>query len=234
MSDPCPMCNLYTQTTAREAARRLFHIQPEFDLLGNHPIENEGSVYPDKDAPVVRTRKDGTRELVMMRWGFPPTEEKGRPVTNVRNLASPYWRGWLDKPAFRCLIPAERFAEPHPTRKDAKGWVDNEWFGMKSGEPFAFAGIWRPWTGPRSIGNRQKEDKEWRLFAILTCAPNELVAPVHPKAMPVIVGPSDFDTWLSTSGDAAEKLAKPFPAQAMAIVPGAPPAWAMAAQKTLL
>ncbi len=154
-----PMCNLYTQTTAREAARRLFKVEPAFDLLGNHPIENEGSVYPDKDAPVVRTRRDGARELLMMRWGFPPAEEKGRPVTNVRNLSSPYWRGWLDKPAFRCLVPAERFAEPHPTRKDAKGWVDNEWFGMANGEPFAFAGIWRPWTGPRSIGNR-KEGRE--------------------------------------------------------------------------
>src|ERR1700730_17520357 len=32
----------------------------------------------------------------MMRWGFPPLLNHGiAPVTNARNLKSPYWRGWL-------------------------------------------------------------------------------------------------------------------------------------------
>jgi putative SOS response-associated peptidase YedK len=46
-----------------------------------------------------------------MRWGFPPPPNLGsRPVTNVRNVASPYWRGWL-KPEFRCLVPATSFCD---------------------------------------------------------------------------------------------------------------------------
>jgi hypothetical protein len=32
----------------------------------------------------------------MMRWGFPPPPKFGSwPVTYVRNMQSPYWRGWL-------------------------------------------------------------------------------------------------------------------------------------------
>jgi putative SOS response-associated peptidase YedK len=214
------MCNLYTQTTSREAARRLFKVRPEFDHLGNFQIEHEGRIYPDKYAPIVRTRKDGDRELVIARWGFPSPQLKGKPVTNARNLALPYWRGWLGKPEFRGLVPAEKFAEPHPTRKDARGWTDNEWFEMKDGEPFAFAGVWRPWTGERSIGNRKNETREWHLFAFLTCEPNELVAPIHSKAMPVILDPGDYDTWLTASWDEAKSLARPIPADEMRIAVG--------------
>ncbi|MGH8612421.1 MAG: SOS response-associated peptidase family protein [Gammaproteobacteria bacterium] len=68
----------------------------------------------------------------MMRWGFPPP----------RNLKSPYWRGWLEA-EWRCLIPATSFCE----------WTDRRpkvthWFAVDESRPlFAFAGIWRLWTG---------------------------------------------------------------------------------------
>jgi hypothetical protein len=42
---------------------------------------------------VVQTARDGERELTTMRWGFPPPQISA--VKNVRNLKSPYWRGWL-------------------------------------------------------------------------------------------------------------------------------------------
>ena len=48
-----------------------------------------------------RNSKAGLREMVMMRWGFPPAGGGKRPVTNVRNLNSNYWKGWLDDPRFR-------------------------------------------------------------------------------------------------------------------------------------
>ena len=54
------------------------------------------------------------RELVMARWGMPspPKFVTGidRGVTNIRNVASPHWRGWL-KPENRCLVPATSFCE---------------------------------------------------------------------------------------------------------------------------
>jgi putative SOS response-associated peptidase YedK len=38
---------------------------------------------------VVRTARDGERELTTMRWGFPPVVKPGAgPITNVRNLQS--------------------------------------------------------------------------------------------------------------------------------------------------
>ena len=39
------------------------------------------------------------------------------------------------------------------------------------------------------------------IFGFLTCEPNAVVAPIHPKAMPVILTTADeIDTWLSGLG----------------------------------
>ena len=51
--------------------------------------------------------------------------------------------------------------------------------------------------------------------AFLACELNPLVAPIHPKAMPVILHLDDYDRWLA--GDDAEKMAVPFPSQLMTI-----------------
>jgi len=59
------------------------------------------------------------------------------------------------------------------------------------------------------------EDGEY--FAFLTCEPNPLVAPLHPKAMPVIVDPEDYDRWLDGEVEDACSLAAPFPSQLMAV-----------------
>ena len=45
--------------------------------------------------------------------------------------------------------------------------------------------------------------------------PHPLVAPLHPKAMPVILHESDYQFWLSGSLEEATKLAVPFPSQLM-------------------
>ena len=37
--------------------------------------------------------------------------------------------------------------------------------------------------------------------AFLTCGPNPLVAPLHPKVMPVILHPDDYDRWLAGDSD---------------------------------
>lgn len=101
------MCNLYSYTKGQAAIRELAEAMR--DTTGNLPLRP--GIFPDTIAPVVRTARDGVREVAMMRWGFPPPPAlASRPVTNIRNLASPYWRGWL-KPALRCLVPATSFCE---------------------------------------------------------------------------------------------------------------------------
>ena len=80
------------------------------------------------------------------------------------------------------------------------------WFATRTDRPlFAFAGIWRPWTGERKglSGVHQ-------LFAFLTTDPNDVVRPVHAKAMPVLlIDENDFDAWLTGSVEEALALQKP-------------------------
>jgi putative SOS response-associated peptidase YedK len=61
---------------------------------------------------------------------------------------------------------------------------------------FAFAGLWTPWRGIRGT-NRAPVEGEHELFGFLTTAANAIVAPIHPKAMPVILTtPEEVDLWL--------------------------------------
>jgi putative SOS response-associated peptidase YedK len=192
------MCNLYSVTKGQEAMRRLFAAR--WDRIGNLPILP--AIFPDMMAPVVRQTAEG-RELIMMRWGFPPPPNAPpRPVTNVRNVASPYWRAWL-KPEQRCLAPATSFCE----YTDSLPKVPH-WFALGEERPlFAFAGIWRAWTG-----ERKKETGEHMLFSILTCAPNDVVRPIHAKAMPVLLTTLDeFEIWLSAPVEQALALQRPLP-----------------------
>ena len=52
----------------------------------------------------------------MARWGMPgPPQFGGHPVTNIRNLRSPHWRGWLGRKN-RCIVPATSFCEYADTK----------------------------------------------------------------------------------------------------------------------
>jgi putative SOS response-associated peptidase YedK len=200
------MCNLYSITRTQEAMRRLFRIKR--DLLGNFP--GPPAIFPDTMAPIVRTALDGERELSLMCWGFPPPPNLSTAlVTNVRNLKSSYWRGWL-KAEWRCLVPVTSFC----------GWTDSRpkvthWFALDEGRPlFAFAGIWRLWTG-----ERKGETGEHRLFAFLTTESNYVVRPIHAKAMPVLLTkPEEWDTWLNGSVNEAIALQRPLPNELLRIV----------------
>lgn len=185
--------------------RRLFRIRR--DIAGNMPPLP--GVFPDTTAPVIRVTAEGERELAMMRWGFPPPPNGGRPVTNVRNTASPYWCTWLN-PQWRCLVPATSFCE----------WTDvapkvPHWFALDGTRPlFAFAGLWRPW-----MGERKGEVREHHLFAFLTTAANAAVRPIHAKAMPVILRTADeWDAWLSAPAEEALRLQRPLPDGVLQVV----------------
>ena len=190
------MCNLYRMTTNADAMRQLFG-----------PLETAGAnvaamdeIYPEALAPVIVTGvAEGQRRLETMRWGWPPFGEIKRPITNVRNLASPMWRSALADPARRCLVPATAFSEWSATPDPVTGRKRKHWFAMADDSPFAFAGLWRPTSdGPR--------------FAFLTASPNAMVEAIHPKAMPVLLTPGAMaDAWLSGDGAAAAAMQQPFP-----------------------
>ncbi len=197
------MCNHYRSDPAM---MRLLPTWREYIAWEKRPLETEPAtdVWPKRPALIVRRDEDGAHVPDVMLWGVPTNIPGKRPgvilekrVTNVRNLSSTFWRSTLVRPEWRCLVPFKTFAEP----KIGAG-RDDHWFSVPSEPVAAFAGIWRP----SSAGN---------VFAFLTCAPNPLVEPLHPKAMPVILHPDDYGRWLDCD-DAAE-LAVPFPSQLMAL-----------------
>lgn len=186
------MCNLYTvRTTAAELASA-FHVSPP--VL---PFSGDRDFYPKALAPIIREEAD-RRVLDEMCWGFPPPMAAKAPVTNVRNLDSPFWRSALSRPDRRCLVPVTSFCE----WEGEKGAKFKRWFNLPSRPIFAFAGLWRPVD-------------EGKAFAFLTCEPNPLIAAVHPKAMPVILHPEDYERWLRGTVAEARTLAVPFPSQLM-------------------
>ena len=211
------MCNLYSVTKGQQAIRDLFAV--ERDGVGNLPPLP--AVFPDQMAPVVRVGADGRRELVMARWGMPGPPlsglgpgDRGQPVTNIRNLKSPHWRRWLG-PGARCVVPATSFCE----YADTKPRKTPVWFALSEDRPlFAFAGLWTPWRGVRGPKSAPVEG-EHELFGFLTTEANAIVAPIHPKAMPVILTtPAEVDLWLGAQASDALALQRPPPDDALEIV----------------
>ena len=213
------MCDLYSMTRAQDAMRRLFGVK--HDRTGNLP--SLPGIFPDQLAPVVCNAKDGERSLEIMRWGFPPAPKVGTaPITNVRNTKSAFWRPWL-KPAYRCLVPATSFCEYTDSRPKVP-----HWFALADDRPlFAFAGIWRPWTGARgtkaersaAAAETGSEEREHLLFSFLTTDANDVVRPIHEKAMPVMLTTAEeFETWLSADVEEALKLQRPLPVAMLKVV----------------
>ena len=146
-----------------------------------------------------------------MEWGVPtqvpskrdPAAKLTKYVTNVRNLSSSFWRSMLTTPARRCLVPVTAFSE-YGVAPGEDGKKPLHWFEVPSRPIFAFAGIWRP----TERGNA---------YGFLTTEPNAVVAPIHPKAMPVILHDEDYDRWLSAPWDELKDAVAPYPSQLMRV-----------------
>ncbi|MXZ86090.1 MAG: SOS response-associated peptidase [Acidimicrobiia bacterium] len=197
------MCGRYSLTASLQELAERF----EFDG------EPEGFVPRYNVAPtqqVLTVVGGDTRRAGFMRWGLIPSWSKdspsSRPLINARAetvAEKPTFRGSLRHR--RCLVLADGFYEWQKAG-DAKRPMR---ITMRSGEPFAFAGLWSKWTDPE--GNRAPS------CAIITTAANNLLKPIYHR-MPVILAEEAEDTWLDTAlddSDALTQLLEPYPDNAL-------------------
>jgi putative SOS response-associated peptidase YedK len=71
------------------------------------------------------------------------------------------------------------------------------WLQVTDQPVFPVAGFWQ-------------RTKQGDGFTMVTCDPNELVAPIHPRAMITILEPEHVDTWLRGSYDEVIALQRPY------------------------
>ncbi|MDX1485236.1 MAG: SOS response-associated peptidase, partial [Alphaproteobacteria bacterium] len=203
------MCGRYAITSPLEA------IIKAFAVTGARPnLQPRYNAAPSQELPVVRAGREG-RELALMRWGLVPSWSKGPDsrytMINARaeTVASrPAYRGPFRNR--RCLVPANGFYE---WRAGADG-KQPYFITMKTGEPFAFAGLWDRWVSP--------DGDEMDSFTVIVTVANDCVRPIHDR-MPVILEPESYDSWLGERGAPSRtKLAimlRPYPAEEMQAFP---------------
>jgi putative SOS response-associated peptidase YedK len=201
------MCGRYTVSNPGE-------ILPELVEGGEYrETAARYNVAPTQMAPVVVAGEDGSRRVVEMRWGLVPywaeDPEIGNRMINARSETV------AEKPAFRdsfkrrrCLVAADGFYEWQKVPGGKQPFL----LRLEGGAPFAFAGLWDRWHGPRG--------RVLESFTVLTTTPNELVAPIHDR-MPVILTRQARPVWLQATARAAElrRVLTPFAAGEMEAIP---------------
>ena len=115
----------------------------------------------------------------------PRSKGSSRPLFNARaetvHRLPSFRRAFRER---RGLIPANGFYE---WRKDESGGRTPVWFHRNDEAPLAFAGIWSA---------EQPEDGGITSCDIITCAANDLVAPIHQR-MPVMLPRDRYWEWIA-------------------------------------
>lgn len=198
------MCGRYTLTVDPAELMDRFELT-ESDFAAT-PRYN---VAPSQDVAVVYN--ESPHKLSAARWGLVPFWSKDPSIGSRMINARAETLG--EKPAFRnllkkrrCLVLADSFYE---WRKNEDGSKTPVRLMMKSGEPFAFAGLWDSWKDP--------EGHTLHTCTIITTEPNTLAAEVHNR-MPVILSRQAEKVWLSAGPDELpylQSLLASYPAEEM-------------------
>jgi putative SOS response-associated peptidase YedK len=212
------MCGRYVRKADKQKIAEAFRVKSDVTGLSMPP--DDYNVAPSTFQPVIReSKEDGSREMVLMRWGLIPFFTKD--IASIKGLStinakaekvptSPTWREPFKKR--RCLIPASAFYEWK--KLDAK--TKQPYAFSVEGQPlFAFAGLWDAW--------KDGQGRWLQSFSIITTEANELMSQVHTR-MPVILHPRDYDRWLSReqTEQSPVDLMRPFESEDMEMRPANP------------
>jgi putative SOS response-associated peptidase YedK len=187
------MCGRYTLT---DPDPRLLRFR--FGLIEAAEIEQSPryNVAPTDPVLAIRLDEQGRREPGILRWGLIP--HHADPETFDRLLINARAETVAEAPAFRdafqthrCLIVADGFYEWRAEETGKKP----VWITRPRREPFAFAGLWA--DAGRGDGSSVHS------CAIVTCAPGEVVAPIHDR-MPVILDQDAEAAWLDPEATSEE------------------------------
>lgn len=188
------MCGRFSLTQRLDVLERIFKAKAKLRDRARATY----NVAPTQ--PVLAICEDDPQTIVDIDWGFTIYPRSGEPSRLLVNAKAETLHA---RPMFaeafakrRALILADGFFE-WETRA---GKRYPKYFRRKDGSPFAFAGLF-------------EEEGAQRHGVIITCEPNELVAPVHNR-MPVIL--ADPHAWLQSSDAATlQSQLAPFDATAM-------------------
>ena len=175
------MCGRYTLIAD------LGDLAQRFEFDGSDFSYDPGyNIAPTESVLTVRNVED--RKAVFMRWGLVPFWAKdlkiGARMINARAetvAEKPAFRNALKKR--RCLVLADGYYEWQ------KNPVGNRPFRiiLRSGEPFAMAGLWETWRDPQGSVVLS--------CTIITTAANDFLSPIHNR-MPVILPRKKEELWL--------------------------------------
>ena len=187
------------------------------------------NIAPTTFQPIVRHERDSDdREMVLARWGLVPyfakslADFKGFSTFNARAetiTSSATWRGPFK--TRRCIVPADGFYEWKALDDSKKPKKSPYAISLKSGEPFAFAGLWDAWKEPKPVKESVHTPDTWlQSFSIITTESNEFMAAIHTR-MPVILAERDWKRWLDRDPDAPPPidLLRPFDSDSMQAAP---------------
>lgn len=168
------------------------------------------NIAPTQEVAVVANHAD--RKLEFFRWGLIPSWAKdpqiGAQMINARA------ESLAQKPAFRiayrrrrCLVLADGFYEWR--REEGTSRKTPLYIRLRSGKPFAFAGLWEVW--------QPADEAPILSCTIITTVPNALIEPIHNR-MPVILAPEAYAHWLAPEERTPAELEgwlRPYPAEEM-------------------
>lgn len=162
---------------------------------------------------VIIVKNDGQNEVTQARWGLVPSWAKSLETQKIQPInakAETIAESRMFAPLLkhkRCILLADGFFE---WKHDGKIKTPY-YFRLKSGQPFAFAGLWDTW-------------RELESCLLITGEPNELVAPIHNR-MPMMLDSATAQEWISEEEHPLEArlaLLQPYPASLMESYPVTP------------